>query len=106
IPAMQSLGGFLQCLGFECAGRVAGHSKSAPNQFSGFGIVGGNADANAELRSRVSDENQSLCNARCTSDGVGLGLIDGDDVPDRLTGFCVERDEPAVECAEKNFVVV
>ena len=44
--------------------------------------------------------------AGSAGNGVGFGLIDGDDIPHRIAGFGVESDEPAVEGAEIYLAVV
>ena len=74
--------------------------------FPVFRIVGGEVAAHSKLSARIADEDHALDDAGSARNGVGFGLIDGDDIPHRIAGFRVQRDEPAVERAEVYLALV
>src|SRR5207249_1799862 len=54
----------------------------------------------------VADEDLAFDDARSAGDRVRPRLVDGDLLPQRLSGLRVERDQPSVECADKDLALV
>jgi len=96
------LGCHPQGLRLEAVRRIAGHGVGAPDERSVVGVVRRDVPANAILGPAVSDHDVALHDPGGSRDRVRRPLIDGHDVPHRLTGVGVERDETSIERADED----
>src|SRR6185369_5804282 len=62
---------------------------------------GGDVAAHAQFGATIADEHLAFDHTRRAGDGVGLGLVDGDHIPELLARGRVECDEPAVDGADE-----
>ena len=99
--AMPGLLGDLHSLAFGRLVRVAGDGEEAPGLFAGFGIVGGDVAAHAELGAAVADHDLAIHDPWRARDGVAAFLVvAGVDRPDAFTCLGVDGFEAAVEHAD------
>ena len=82
--------------------RVLGHGVKSPEQPAVFGVIGRDIAANPEIRAAVADKNLVAHHPGRTRDGVGFVAVDGVDIPQRAAIGLVQRDQPAVEGAQKH----
>ena len=94
---------FVRCGAIGPVRRISGHCIEAPDQLPAIRVIGGQIAADAQFRARIADDHLAAHHARGHCDRIGLGPVDGDDVPQFLSTGRVEGNQPPVDRADKDF---
>src|SRR5688500_11926978 len=90
---------------FEAVARIAGHHIKTPGQRAGFGIVGREETAHAEISAAVADDDFAFHHARGAGDGVETLPTGGIGAPDFFAGAGVECNQASIEGADIHFAI-
>ena len=82
------------------------HGVEAPDQLTGFNIIGSDIAAHAQLRSTVANDHFVLEDTGRTGNGVRLALINRDLTPNHLAGRGIQRLQATIKDTDKDFAVM